>query len=212
MQRVIEIALAVAILSGAVFLWRSTTKRSVLTREHERLADKVGRLQIKDPSKIHIQAIKTGDPLHFAWRAYFPPNYRYAYTCSSGGGSGSMDSAWEGILRVRVREVNGQMLLYYRLQQGSGQRSFGSRKFAEFFKEHREQVKELQAEQLGADGLAVFDPSEVKTLIKISLPEELLPEAKKRLNDWEYNQLVPKLEWIRIGPEGFPEREREGAK
>ncbi|WP_254507914.1 hypothetical protein [Anatilimnocola floriformis] len=210
MQRIIELALTIVILIGAVFLWRSTSTRSELTREHDRLANKVGRLQIKDPTKIHLLAINTDDPQHFAWRAYFPPNYHYAYSCSSGGGSGSNSSAWEGILRVRVREVNGKTLLSHALLNGSGLRSIGSEPLTKVLKEQPGMTPRLQAEQLGTKGLVMFDTSEVLTLVKLSLSDEALADAKQHLNEWELKQLTPHLERIRIGPPGFPERERDG--
>ena len=212
MQRVIEVALIVVILLGVTFLWRSTVTRSQLTTEHERLAEKVGRLPIRDPSKVHIQAIKTGDPQHFVWRAYFPPNYSYSYTCSSGGGSGSNSEAWEGILRVRVREVNGQPQLYYSLLHGGGLRSFGSAHLTELFKEQPEQWKKLKVEQLAERELVIFAPSEVRTLLQLSLSDELLEKAKQRMSDWEYRQVSLQFETIRIGPQGFPEREAAGSK
>jgi hypothetical protein len=207
MQRVIEIALVITILVGAVFLWQSSATRSELDREHERLAAKVGRLPIKDPTKIHLMAMETGDPQHFAWRAYFPPNYQYSYSCNSGGGSGAIDSAWEGIVRVRVREVNGRLQLYDHLLQGSGLRSFGSGQVSKLLKEHPGQLKKLRAEQLGKDGLVIVDPNEVTTLIKLSLSDELLAEAKEQLNEEDYREASAPLEWIRIGPQGFQERE-----
>lgn len=204
MQRNLEIVLVIATLVGGVFLWRSAQQHAELTREYQRLAAKVGRLPVKDQTKVHILAMDTGDPQHFAWRAYFPANYHYSYTCSSGGGSGSSGEPWEGILRVRFREIDGQNYLYYRLLQGSGLRSIGSGKLYEVLKEHPDLMHKLLVEQIGARELVTFDPSEVKTLIKLSLPADLANEMvdKKGMASED-----AQVEWIRLGPPGFRERE-----
>jgi hypothetical protein len=211
MQRAVEFSLVVVILIGAAFLYRSTVARSELTREHERLAEKVGRLPIKDPTKIHLLAIETGDPQQFAWRAYFPANYHYSYSCSSGGGSGSMSEPWEGILRVGVRDVKGQLLIYHRLQQGSGLRGIGHSQVNKLLKEHPEQLKKLRAEQLAKREMMILDPSEALTLIRLALSDEILAEAKGRMSERELKELSAPLEWVRIGPPGFAERERAEA-
>jgi hypothetical protein len=67
-------------------------------------------------------------------------------------------------------------------------------------------LKKLRAEQLGKDGLVIVDPNEVTTLIKLSLSDELLAEAKEQLNEEDYREASAPLEWIRIGPQGFQER------
>jgi len=111
-----------------------------------------------------------------------------------------------------VREVNGQLQLYYTFLQVSGLRSFGSGKLVEIFKERPNELGKLKVEQLAAKGLEIFDPSEIKTLIKLSLSDELLSEAKRRMKDWEYRNVTPQLEWIRFGPPGFRERETADPK
>lgn len=106
MQRIFEITLLVVIVVGGVVLWRTTVQRDELQREHDRLSAKIGVLVIKDPAQVHLRAIDTGDPMHFAWRAYFPANYRWSYTSKSGSGGSSSSSPMETILRVRLREID----------------------------------------------------------------------------------------------------------
>jgi hypothetical protein len=208
MQRVIEIVVIVLIVIGGLVLWRTTVRRDELQREHDRLAAKTGSLAIKDLDKVHIRAIDTGDPLHFAWRAYFPANYQWSYTSKSGSGMSSSSSPHETILRIRLREIDGRLMLYTRFGGGSGLQGFGSGKLQELFKENPDWPQQLRVEQLAADGPLVFAADEAHTLMKLSLSPELLAEAKKKLQPWEYDQLAPTLEWIRFGPPGFAERER----
>jgi hypothetical protein len=68
-------------------------------------------------------------------------------------------------------------------------------------------LKRLVAEQLAKEGPVDFAADETLTLLKIMLPEELLPEAKEKLGDWEYKRLEKSLEWIRIGPYDKLQRE-----
>lgn len=198
LQRAFEIVLVAAILIGAVLVFQSSSLRSELTREHARLMAKTGSLTIKDPTQAQIQAIETGEPLSYAWRVYLPPNYSFAYRCSSGGGSGSQSAAWEGIFRFRIKAVGDDFRIYYRFAGGSGMRGLGSPQLKELFDKNPELAGKLVVEQLGKNELATFDPSEVKTLIKVALPEEMLQELKPKLNQWEYER-IETIEWMRIG-------------
>jgi hypothetical protein len=209
MQRFIEIGLIATIIVGSIWLWRTTVQRDELQREHDRLAAKIGVLAIKDPAQVHIRAIATGEPLNFAWRAYFPANYRWSYTTKSGsGGSSSSSSPQETILRVRIREIDGHLMLYTRFSGGSGLMSIGPAKMLEMLKQNPEALKNLQVERLAADGPIAFDADQAQTLVKISLPAELQAEAKEKLQAWEYERVAPTIEWIRFGPPGFAEREQ----
>jgi hypothetical protein len=211
MQRAIEVLLVIAILIGAAFLMWSVPARGELQERYDQLVVKTGRLEITDPTRVHIRAIPTGDPLHFAWRAYFPPNYPFAYSCSNGGGSSSRSESWEGILRVRMRNVDGNLQLYYRFMGGSGLRSFGTGGLRQFLKEHPDLIQKLQIEQLAAKEPLNFAPDEAMTLVKISLSEEAQADARRELKDWEYRSLTPDLEWIRIGPREVLEQEKKAA-
>jgi hypothetical protein len=207
-SRSFEILLVVALIVGGLLVSQSIFKKADLTREHDRLMQKTGQLTVGDPTRVHLRALETGEPMSYAWRAYFPPNYSFGYTCSSGsGGMGSHSDAWEGILRVRFREIDGNLQLYYRFAGGSGLRSFGSSGFRELRKANPDLPKQLVVEQLAKDGPVDFATDEMQTLIKIKLPEELLPEAKKKLGDWEYKRLEKNLEWIRVGPYDKLQRE-----
>jgi hypothetical protein len=212
LSRSLEILLAVALLVGGALVSQSMWKKADLTREHNRLMQKTGQLVITDPTKVHMRALDTGDPLHFAWRAYFPANYNFAYNLGGGSsGWGTQSDPWEGILRVRLREVDGHMRLYYRFIGGSGLSSTADG-MQTLMKEDPALLQKLRVEQLAKDGPVTFGADEVRTLLKITLPDEMLPSAKQKLKSWEYKKLTPTIEWIRFGPHGVLEKEMQAQR
>jgi len=210
-QRIVEVVLVLMIVIGAALLWRSANVRSELTAEYDRLVRKTGQLPIGDETKVHIRALEIDEPGHYAWRAYFPPNYAFSYATGMGGGSSSRSSAWEGILRVRIRNTDKGFMVYTRLVGGSSLRGYGSGKLRDLFHRRPGLLQELQVNQLGADELTVFDATEAQTLLEVALPEKLLAEIKEQVTLNEYNEITPFIERIRIGPTGFEERERAAA-
>ena len=65
----------VVIVAGAICLWRSNSEHMRLQEDADRLEALTGDLVPADPTQIYVRAIKTEDPLDFAWRVYFPPGY-----------------------------------------------------------------------------------------------------------------------------------------
>lgn len=211
MQRILEIVLIVIIAIGGAFLLPILMQLHGLQRELDHLTQKTGCLTLTDPTKVHIRAIDTGEPLHFAWQAYFPANYSFSYTTKSGSGSSARGLPVETILRVRIREVDGHLMIDKRLGGGGGSRSSaGSAKLIELLKEHPDALQKLRVERLAANGLMVFDVSETHTLLRISLPPELQAEAKEKFEKREYDRIVPTIEWIRFGPAAIAEQQAKG--
>jgi hypothetical protein len=208
MQRILEIVLIVIIAIGGAFLLPTLRQRYQLQREHDRLVQTTGSLPIADPTKVHIRAIDTGEPLHFAWQAYFPPNYTFSYTTKSGSGSSARGKAVETTLRVRIREVDGRLMVYKNFGGGGGGVGGGSGQLIEWLKEHPDALQKFRVEQFAAEGLVVFNVAETHTLLKVSLPPDLLAEAKKKLDKREYDRIVPNLECIRFGPAAHAERDQ----
>ena len=75
-HKLLDWFLIIVVLIGGVLTWQTGRERSRLTARHGRLAKLAGDLRIADPSKVYVLALDTGEPLHFAWRMYFPPNYK----------------------------------------------------------------------------------------------------------------------------------------
>lgn len=194
-QRAAEVVLTIAIVIGVIFFWRTNSERDSLQQEHDRLAKKVGPLTVTDETKVHLRAIDTGVPGSFAWRAYFPANYSFQYSShGGGGGSSSFSDAREGILRVRIREVDGQMMMYTRFLGGSGMQTCDP-DVQRAWKKDREFLKLLKVDQLGTEGVVVLEPTEQLPIIKLVLPKELVVPTKK---DQPAEDIV--IEHVRIGP------------
>lgn len=212
MQRIIEIVLIVIIAIGGAFLFPTLMKLYGMQREYNHLAQKMASLGVTDHTKVHIRAIDTGEPLHFAWQAYFPANYSFAYTTKSGNGSKASGAPVHTILRVRLREVDGHLMIDKRFGGGTSRTTSGVPKLIEFLNEHPGALQKLRVEQLAVDEMMVFDVSETHTLLKISLPPDLQAKAKEKFEKREYDQIVPTIEWIRFGPAAFAEQAQTKGK
>ena len=149
--------------------------------EYQRLTRTTGDLPIGDPSRVHVRALETGEPLHFAWRIYLPPHYQMIIRDQNGGRSTSSSSeSAEFIARVRIREDGkGGLELYRRFSNGSSRGGFADQTLAELLRGRRDKVV---VEQLGADDLATLGPDEPAVLLRLSLPKEMEAEARAKLS------------------------------
>jgi hypothetical protein len=198
--RIPDLLLLLVVLIGAVPAWQTSWERSRLQSQYDRLVSSAGDLPIEDPTKVYVRAIETGQPLHFAWRFYLPPNYLLKIRDGSGGSSASVSTApAEFIARVKFRESEkGGLQVYTHFFGGSGQSSLGSRDMVKLL--HGRWDKVL-VEQLGAPEFAVLDPDRPASLLRLTLPEDLRAEARKTLDRYSQERYVPVLYEIKLGPE-----------
>ena len=104
-HKALNFAMIVAIVIGGVLAWRTGEERSRLTSAYRRLAQITGDFTIADPSKAYFLALDTGEPLHFAWQIYLPPNYSHVFKYNDGGEHSWMTAgAVHTIVQVRIRE------------------------------------------------------------------------------------------------------------
>jgi hypothetical protein len=174
MLRIINSALLLAAVCGALFALRAERTRRELAREHRRLAGKVGFLSIDDEHKLHVRALPTGDPLHFAWQIYFPagcqgkwrsrmsPGYIYFGNHSSGQESG------REIVRIRFQKIDGRW-------QGWMKRGGSSLllQVTEPIDELLEHPERLHVEQLGVAGPIDLNDDELIDLLRITSDEPI---------------------------------------
>lgn len=197
--RALDILLLLIIAIGGVYAWKSGQERSRLRARYNRLASITGDPKITDPARVHIQALETDDPMHFAWRMYYPANYTQLIASRDGVGSSWSSDANEFIGRLRFRMSDqGYLDCYEHFSGGSSRGSVVSGPTAKFLVEH---WNELQIEQLGADGLAVIDPKETVTLLQITIPEELQAKATRTLGTPIESHLVPDFFRLKLGPD-----------
>ncbi len=74
--RLLDAILLLIALAGGVFVWRTDQQQARIRAKIERMTRTAGDLVVTDPSRIHVVALDTGEPLHFAWRIYLPAGYK----------------------------------------------------------------------------------------------------------------------------------------
>jgi hypothetical protein len=200
-HRLLDWLLILALLVGGILAGKTGWERSRLEARHARLARMTGDLPVTDPSKLYFQAIDTGEPLHFAWRVHLPPKYNQVLSCRAGGSSSSSTSSSSGstelIARVRLREdEQGLLQVYDHFGGGSSRMGIGDKALAELLRGRWDRVR---VEQIGAPELAVVGPDQTVVLLRLTLPDDLEAEARKKL-DRSMQQSLPVLFELVLGP------------
>lgn len=201
--RLLDFLLITLIVVGSFFAWRTGSKRYELSKTFERLSRKTGDLLITDPSLVYVQALPTGEPRHFAWRVYLPPNYNLNVRARSGGMSSfSSAGARDFIARVRFREdEQGLLHVYTHFAGGASRSNIGDADLSKFLHGRWDKLK---VEQLGVDQLAAFNPGRSAVLLKLTMPDEMIPDARKVLPEHTQKTWLPELFKMEFGPEPMP--------
>jgi hypothetical protein len=179
-RRLFDLLLVCVIAAGAVPAWITGQQRSRLEAEYARLAKSAGNLVLTDPSLVHVLALDTGEPLHYAWRIHFPPGYQATYRTSNemSGGSWNKD-ACDFIGRVRFQVDEQDQLRVYTRSQGNQSLSYvGDHELGRLVREGRVR---FQVEQFGSKGVAVFGPDQGVSLLKLTIPEDLPSDVREKL-------------------------------
>ena len=178
-RKALDTSLLLATLVGVVLAWQSGREQGRLQVRLDRLARAAGDFPIYDPSQVHVLALETGEPLHFAWRVYLPANYHLVRRANKSGFGGSSTSTTpeEFIARVRFREDrDGRLELYQLLVDGSSRGGFGDKALAKVLHGRFDKVL---VEQLGTPDLATIGPDEPLVLLRLKLPADMQAEIVK---------------------------------
>ena len=196
-QRWVNWTLSGALLVGGVLAWQTGQESARLQAEYRRLSAITGELVIDDPAKVAIRAIETGEPLHFAWRVYIPPNYRQIVSSAQDSSESWSAASQQFIARVRFRlDEQGILRVYRRFSGGSNYSTLGDRHLGDLLKSGWDQI---EAAQLGKDevvSLAVGDPA---VLLRLTLPPEMEEAAGQVLPAGLQQAFVPVLYELRLG-------------
>lgn len=193
-------------LVGGVFVWRTGKEQARIRAKIEQMTRTTGDLVITDPDRIHVLALDTGEPLHFAWRIYLPADYELirretsssSVTVSPTSG-GDPIPAREVILRVHFREsADGPLNLYERHEDGSHREYFGSVSLAKVLHGRFDKVI---VEQLGARKAVSVDMDEPLDLLSLKLPADLEAEYFKQISAVERAEYNPQFFQYCFGPE-----------
>lgn len=199
MQRWLNRVLIVGILLGGLLAWQSGQERTRLQAEYRRLSAITGELAVDDPAKVSFRAIDTGEPLHFAWRVYVPPNYRQIITSSAGNASESWSAnSQQFIARVRFRlDEQGDLRVYSRFSGGSSYATLGDRRLGELLKGG---WNNIEAKQLGEGEVESLAVGQSAVLLRLKLPPEMQEAAKQNLPADMQEAFVPVLYELTLGP------------
>jgi hypothetical protein len=197
--RIPDLILMVALVVGGVLAWQSARERARLKVDYERLVRATGDLPISDPTKAHFRALETGEPLHFAWRVYLPPNYSMIVRSNGGTGNYSGSGSQDLIARVRFRPDDAGNWEVFRIFAGSSSRGkFCGKELAGLLKGRTDKIL---VEQLGAKEIAMVEPKGSAVVLRLTLPEAMQAEARKTLPEYEQHRFIPDLFRLEIGPE-----------
>jgi hypothetical protein len=190
--------LLLVVLVGSFLAWQTGRERSRLTERHSRLARLAGDLPIIDPTKLHALALQTGDPLHFAWRIYVPPNYSPQLRGSGMAIALGSARASEFIARVRVRpDDKGDMQVYTHFGNTTSGTSLGMQAIVSVLENRWDKLK---VEQLGAHALTVIKADQPAVLLRLTLPDDLHSEVRKKVSLNGQKQSLPVLFELNLGP------------
>ena len=183
-HHVLEATIVVVIVVGALLAASSGWRLSSVRAENERLVKRVGRLKIDDPTRVHVVAMPSDDPMTFVWRVHFPANYNATYSTyySSGNTASSFSTSvapYEGVVRARMRAFPNDEWKFYSAIGGSSSLGdvSGDDRLMKIVKGH---WNRLRAEQLGYDEMVSFAPDEGFVLLRIVLPPDLIDEAERQ--------------------------------
>lgn len=184
--------LGIVIILGAVSAWRSGMTRAELAKDEQRLTLLVGTFEERDPSQVHIRALPTNDPMHFAWRVQLPPKYPLRVESSFGDSSmGVVGIQRHFIARVRFRETpDGDLEFFSKFGSGSSLSTLGDPALAKLL---HSRWQECIVEQLGAGETVSLKADEYATLLRITMSKELAADAKKQLDTWGQKRFVPQV-------------------
>jgi hypothetical protein len=209
--RPLEIVLLLIVVVGGGLAWQTGWERARLTRERDRLAKLTGDMTITDPAMLHIRAIETGTPLDFAWRIYVPPNFQLIRTENAGvKGSSRSSAANDFVARVRFRrDDQGFLQVFTRFANGNTHGKIGDESLATLLQDRWD---EIRVEQLGTTGTVRMTAGESAVLLRLSLPDDIRAEARRKLTPGDQARFVPMLYALQLGPDPPPENAAESER
>lgn len=199
-----DLLLIAAIVPLAVWAWQTVGERSRLEATLARYESRVGRLDVPDRGKIYLQAVPTGSPTEFAWRAFYPAatsiSCRFDSELGLLGdlGFGLGGSGKEEFTTIHLRAKAGGGVEVWFSQVGvHPQSTIGDRAISELIRGRWDQ---LRVERAGVDGVLVVDPKVPLVLIRILLSPEMMAEAEASGSPLAGKLTTPEIFRITLNP------------
>ena len=144
-----------------------------------------------------FKLLKTDEPLHFAWRMFFPPGL-YQFDCNGDGGVRfEPEAIGQTTVRCAIRETEENVLQVFCGSKGdrigsSSTAPLGDRALLERL---RGRWNEVRFEQIGESTTVVLDPSKPFVALRLKLPANLEVKDLERSDDlfvlkikpWDFN-------------------------
>lgn len=170
-SRLITLGFLIILLPGIYLDFKVGGERETLQAHYKRLTQSIVDMEIDDPTRAYIRAIKTDDPRHWCWRIHTPANFLYSYKHDGGSASGSTAGPIDFIAHFRFKnDREGRLERYVSFHGGSSRSSVGPEDYSRWLAAH---MSELNVVQVGADKAVSFDALEPIPLLTIELPESL---------------------------------------
>jgi len=191
--KLLNLLLLLAIGLAVVQHVRLQSTQAELLREHRRLSIQYGILPVEDPSKFYFRRVQEEEKAHFVWRFYVPESQRLMMESTHLSGSGQSSVGYSpdhAIMRVRIGRRDGILRLYCSANGGSSLSSFAyPNELAEFLFENWDQLNV----EVSPEDVLESDLTEVVTLLKVTVPEELIPLAVERTPHAESHKVAERL-------------------
>ncbi len=193
MSRFINGIFVLAAIIGFGMLMRQRSVLAELRQEHDRLSDRFGVLDVKDPNKFYVLRLDTGDSKEFLWRVYRPTvnSMQYRETGIGGSSSGSNSSglgmkAEDSIYRYRFIFQDDHVDIHRLTGTGNSRSGISPPVLTEFLKKHWDEL-DIQVLEDGE-----YDVDEPLRFLKLCVPEFLLDELKEDLQEkkWYYDRIA----------------------
>jgi hypothetical protein len=195
----LDIILLLVTAIGGLIALRTAQKYVQLRKEYTRLVQITGDLSIGDPKKLHLRAIETGDPMHFAWRVYEPPHFKWELrSIASRSSSSGLTRSRQFIARVRFRiDEEGVLKVYTRFLGGSSVARLGDERLATFLKDR---WSKLRVQLLGSAGVVTMTQDDAASLLRLTMPDDMAVEARQVIAPGDQKRYVPNILDMELGP------------
>lgn len=197
-RRIVDLALLSILLAGGAWAWWLGVERAGLEAELARLTARTGALTVGNPKLIHARALRGDGPLAFGWRVFVPTGKSLRSGLGQNTSTSTLAAASESAIRVAFREVEGRLMLFVGKFGGSGGSSstgeYGDDTLADLLRGRWDRVV---VEEFGRDEVAVADPGRPLTLLRLSLPPDLIEEARAKLSP-QSQRYIPVLYTLTI--------------
>lgn len=201
-RKLLDAILLLITLAGGAMVWQTGREQARLQAKIETLTRAAGDFSVTDSSRIHVLALETGEPLHFAWHVYLPANYELVQQVNQASPASISPTRSvpprEFVVRVRIREdARGRLNLYEKMETTSTRGPFAHPAVAKVLHGRFDKVL---VEQLGRPQLVSAGANERLDFLRLRLPADMEAEFRADLSPGEGARYDAELFRLSFGP------------